>query len=224
MDPRDLEALFGQTIAQSAISRRTGCGASRKHASLANKRMAGSMGMQAGWQARRALLVSVSASVSRRPEFAQPHDTLGCCGWLTVAGSSRHDGAVSWPGALQSPTGDEASKPATSRSGREGAGMLPFSAHVGATSSSTLAGPEPQWRMRRLCHSGLFAGAHNLARMTMKAQKRTKHHLTNCPTIPPPSHQEEPRRNFPHSLRRGEGWSCSAVRCLSARRPSSRHR
>lgn len=74
-----------------------------------------------------------------------------------------------------------AMKPATSRSGCGNATVL--RSRWSNLELPTLAGPEPQWRMRRLCHSGLFAGAHNLARMTMKAQKRTKHHH---PTIPPP--------------------------------------
>lgn len=204
----------------SAVGRRG------KHASLANKRMAGSMGMlQAGSQGVARIRQCLSKSPPRIRSTARYIGSIGSSfsPWLVLLGSSHHDGAVSWPAALQSPTGDEASDVTQWESGCGNATVL--RSRWSNLELSTLAGPEPQWRMHRLCHSGLFAGAHNLARMTMKAQKRTKHHHTNCPTIPPPrATKRKPRRNFPHSLRRGEGWSCSAVRCLSARRPSSRHR
>ena len=130
--------------------------------------------------------------------------------WLVLA---LQDGAVSWPAALQSPTGDKASD--VTQRARECYRALEL---------STQAAPEPQRRMHRLCHSGLFAGARNLARMTMKMPKRTKHHLTNCPTILPPRATKRSSKEFPAFSPARRGLECSAVRCLSARRPSSRHR
>ena len=108
-----LDTLFTQPIAQSAISRPThwllAAGRRGAHASLANKRMAGVHG-----NASRALLVSVSASVSRRCEFTRRLETLDRlfrCGWCWHFKTEPCPGPQRYNHRL-------AIKPATSRSGR----------------------------------------------------------------------------------------------------------